>query len=166
MRTKSFKSRMTALGGLATLAAMTALAAPPLTSPLLGTWEADLNSSTFQGRAPYRTGKMTFMQTDEQNVRVIVDVVTASGTLFHFEYEGPEDDSVVPVAGNPYYDSASNVWTDERTLRRTERRAGKITGSTTMEIAPDGNSFIAKGERLTPDGVNYVTSITWRRVQD
>jgi|SRR5512138_104955 len=165
MRSKLF-SGMTALGALAGIAAIAACAAPPVPSPLLGTWEADVSQSTFQGRAPYRTGKMTFIQTDDQKVRVIVDVVTASGTPFHFEYEGPEDDSVVPVKGNPYYDSASNVWTDERTLRRTERRDGKITGSTTMEVAPDGRSFVAKGQRLTPDGVNYVTSIVWRRVQD
>lgn len=165
MRSKLF-SGLTALGALAAIAAVTTLAAPPVPSPLLGTWEADVSQSTFQGRAPYRTGKMTFIQTDDQKVRVIVDVVTASGTPFHFEYEGPEDDSVVPVKGNPYYDSASNVWTDERTLRRTERRDGKITGSTTMEVAPDGRSFVAKGQRLTPDGVNYVTSIVWRRVQD
>lgn len=165
MRSKLF-SGMTALGALAGIAAIAACVAPPVPSPLLGTWEADVSQSTFQGRAPYRTGKMTFIQTDDQKVRVIVDVVTASGTPFHFEYEGPEDDSVVPVKGNPYYDSASNVWTDERTLRRTERRDGKITGSTTMEVAPDGRSFVAKGQRLTPDGVNYVTSIVWRRVQD
>jgi len=83
---------------------------------------------------------------------------------FHFEYEGPEDDTVVPVTGNPYYDSASNAWTDKRTLTRTERRAGKITGSTAMQIAADGKSFTAKGARLTPDGVNYVTSIVWKLV--
>jgi hypothetical protein len=154
----------TALGGLATVLATMSLAAPPTPSPLLGTWEADVSHSTFQGRSPYRTGKMTFAALDERGVRVVVDIVTASGVPFHFEYEGPEDDTVVPVTGNPYYDSASNAWTNERTLRRTERRAGKVTGTTQMEIAPDGKSFTAKGQRLTPDGVNYVTSIVWKRI--
>src|SRR5688572_10982694 len=110
MRTMILRARTTALGGLATVFATMTFAAPPMPSPLLGTWEADVSHSTFQGRAPYRTGKMTFAAADEERVRVVVDIVTASGVPFHFEYEGPEDDTVVSVKGNPYYDSVSNAW--------------------------------------------------------
>lgn len=156
--------RATMFGGLMTLFSTATLASPPMPSPLLGTWQADVSHSTFQGRAPYRSGTMTFSAVDGQKVRVVANVATASGVPFHFEYEGAEDDTVVPVTGNPYYDSASNAWTNERTLTRTERRAGKVTGTTAMEVTPDGNSFTAKGQQLTPDGVNYVTSIVWTRV--
>src|SRR5262245_61704623 len=141
----------TLFGGLMTMFATMTLAAAPAPSPLLGTWQADVSHSSFQGRAPYRSGTMTFSAVAGAKVRVVADVATASGVPFHFEYEGAEDNTVVPVSGNPYYDSASNAWTNDRTLTRTERRAGKVTGTTAMEVAPDGKSFTAKGQRLTPD---------------
>jgi hypothetical protein len=154
----------TVFGGLMCLS-ITACAAPSKESPLLGKWQADVAASSFQGRQPYRSGEMTFTAVDGNTVRVVSTVVTFNGMTFKFEYQGPEDDTVVSVKGNPYYDEASNVWTDARTLKRTERRKGEITGTTVMELAADGKTFTAKGERLTPDGVNYVTSIVWRKVE-
>ena len=158
-------SALTLVGTLAAMCSTLLFAAPQQPSQLLGTWEADLNESSFEGRAPYKTGKMTFVAVDAQNVRVICDVVTASGIPFHFEYEGPEDGSVVRVVGNPYYNSASMSWDGERTLKRTERRAGEITGTTTMVLAEDGGSFTASASRTTPeDGHLYTSVIVWRRV--
>lgn len=166
MRT-GLTARVTLVGMFAAMCSTPLFAAPPQPSPLLGTWEADLSKSSFEGRAPYRTGKMTFTAMDGQDVRVVCDVVTASGMPFHFEYEGPEDGSVVRVTGNPYYNSASMSWEDERTLIRTERRASEITGTTTMVLAADGDSFTASSSRTTPeDGHLYTSVIVWKRVDE
>jgi hypothetical protein len=142
-----------------------AVAAPPRAHPLAGTWEADLSQSTFKGRAPYRTGKMTFRVAKGDTVHVVADVVTASGAPFHFEYAGPEDGSVLKVTGNPYYDAASIMWADAQTLVRTERRADKLTGTTVMKLAADGKSFTASSSRSAPeDGHLYTSVIVWKRV--
>ncbi len=165
MSTAPRARRMASLLTVALMATATVAAAPQRHSPLLGTWEADISHSTFQGRAPYRTGKITFIAADTTKIHVVCDVVTANGAAFHFEYNGPEDGTVVPVTGNPYYDSASTAWSKNRTAIRTERRAGMVTGTTTMVVAADGKSFTASSRRTTPeDGHLYISVILWKRV--
>ncbi|HVX90606.1 MAG TPA: hypothetical protein VHC20_03140 [Candidatus Paceibacterota bacterium] len=145
----------------------TALAAVPRHTPLAGTWQADVSRSQFKGRAPYRSGRMRFVPENGDNVHVIADVITANGAMFHFEYSGPENGTALPVTGNPYYDSAAMHWQDDRTLVRTELRAGKPIGTTTIVLAADGQSFVATSSRSTPeDGHLYTSTILWKRVSD
>lgn len=130
---------------------------------LLGTWQIDPSSSLYKGRAPLKSGTLRFLATPD-GVHVVCDVMTASGIPFHFEYQGPEDGSVHPVAGNPYYDSESTTWTDANTATRTEIRAGRVIGSSTMTLAPDGKSFTAVSQRSAPeDGHLYTSTIVWTR---
>ena len=164
---KAILSRGLASLCAAALLATTVAAAPQPNSPLLGSWQADVSQSTFQGRAPYRKGTITFSAATNGMVRVVCDVVTANGAPFHFEYQSLENDSVVPVTGNPYYDSASVAWRDSHTAIRTERRAGKVIGTTTIVIAADGKSFKATSSRTTPeDGHLYNSVILWKRVAE
>jgi hypothetical protein len=130
---------------------------------LLGTWEIEPSSSQYKGRAPLKSGTMRFEATPA-GVHVVCDVMTASGIPFHFEYQGPEDGSVHPVAGNPYYDSESTEWPDANTAKRTELRAGHVIGSSTMTLAADGKSFTAVSQRSAPeDGHLYTSTIVWKR---
>lgn len=130
---------------------------------LLGTWHIDPSSSLYKGRAPLKSGTMRFEAVPD-GVHVVCDVVTASGIPFHFEYQGPEDGSVHPVTGNPYYDSESTAWTDENSATRTEIRAGRVIGSSTMTLASDGKSFTAVSRRSAPeDGHLYTSTIVWKR---
>jgi hypothetical protein len=158
------RSRTALLGAAALLIAICAPAATQTRTPLAGTWQADVAHSKFIGRQPYRTGRMTFVPEPGGQVHVIADVVTANGALFHFEYSGPEDGTELAVTGNPYYDHAAIAWTDARTMVRTELRAGRKIGTTTMTLAPDGKTFIAKSSRTTPeDGHVYTSEILWKR---
>lgn len=129
----------------------------------VGTWEYDAAKSSFAGRAPYRSARLTFTAV-AGGVQVASDVVVANGRLFQFRYAGPEDGTVVAVSGNPYYDSAATVRADERTIVRTERRGGKVVGVTTMQLSEDGQSLTASARRTVPEGTLYTSSITWRRV--
>jgi hypothetical protein len=157
---------MTWLAAATLFITICAAAGPQQRTPLAGTWQADVAHSKFVGRLPYRTGKMTFLAAPDGQVHVVCEVVTANGALFHFEYKGAEDGTPQPVSGNPYYDSAAMTWKDAHTLVRTELRAGKKIGTTTMTLAPDGKTFTAKSARTTPeDGHLYTSDILWRRAE-
>jgi hypothetical protein len=130
------------LAAAVTLWGPVASAAPPAHDALLGTWDADISQSSFVGRLPYRTGRMVVSRDRAGLVHVVADVVTANGAPFHFEYASKDDGTVAPVTGNPYYDSQSTIWADPYTAIRSEMRAGKATGTTTMVVAKDGKSYI------------------------
>ncbi|MEP7311565.1 MAG: hypothetical protein ABI859_03205 [Pseudomonadota bacterium] len=143
-----------------------ASSAPPAHDALLGTWEADISQSSFVGRLPYRTGKMVVSKDKAGLVRLVANVVTANGSPFHFEYASKDDGTVVPVTGNPYYDSQFTIWADPYTAIRTELRAGKATGTTTMVFSKDGMKYKARSSRSAPeDGHLYTSIIVWNRVK-
>jgi len=172
MTTRVFTRRLVSFGSTALIittltATLAAAPSPPKRLALAGTWEADLSHSTFKGRAPYRSGKMSFTSENGGKVHVINDVVTANGAAFHIEYVGPEDGTQVPVRGNPYYNKAAMVWKDKNTLVRTEFRGDAQTGKTTFVIAPDGKSFTASADRSAPeDGHQYLSVIVWKKIAD
>lgn len=166
MQHHSSRSRTAWLAATALSVTICVGAGPQKRTPLAGTWQADVAQSKFVGRLPYRSGTMTFSAAPDGEVHVVSEVVTANGALFHFEYKGAEDGTPLAVTGNPYYDSAALTWKDAHTLVRTELRAGKKIGTTTMTVAPDGKTFTAKSARTTPeDGHLYTSEILWRRAE-
>lgn len=139
-----------------------AAATPGRSRAFLGSWEYDASGSSFVGRNPYQRATMRFTGAGK-GFHTVWDVVVANGTNFHFEYDDPGDGSIVPVAGNPYYDSQSTVWPDDRTLIRTERRGGKVIGYTTMALAEDGKSYTSTAHRIVPEGKLYTAIVVWKR---
>lgn len=137
--------------------------AAPRKTPLTGTWRYDPAKSVFSGANPYKTAMASFTPVKE-GTKVVIDIVEGRDIRLHIEYVDPEDGTVVPVVGNPFYDSESTVWVAKNVARRTERRGGKVTGETTMTVAVDGRSYVATSSRTRPDGKLYTNKIHWDRI--
>lgn len=141
--------------------------AAPITesgSILLGTWKADLKHSTFKGRLPYKSGRMT-VSIHDNALFVALDVITASGARFHIEYSDALNGKPAAVVGDPYYDTESTVFPSRLRAIRTEFRGGRVTGHTQFAVAKDGSYLIASSSRTTPeDGHLYVSVIRWARL--
>lgn len=148
-----------------TAASMACAHAGDARAAFAGSWRYEATQSSFVGRDPYQDGRMSFAPTQD-GAQVIADIIVASGVKFHFEYRDPGDGSIVPVVGNPYYDSQSTLWVGDDTCIRTERRGGKVIGITTMTLAKDRASFTASARRIVPEGKLYTAVVHWKRIQD
>jgi polyisoprenoid-binding protein YceI len=140
-----------------------AAAAPPARSALLGDWQFDAAKSSFSGAIPYRSARISFTQV-RSRIRVVEDIVEGTAVTLHFGYVDTHDGRSVVVTGNPFYDTESTRWIDRSTAVRTERRAGKIIGTTTMKVADDGASYAATASRTLPSGRLYTSVIVWNRL--
>lgn len=152
------------LGALAVSAMPAVPAAPPRDHALVGTWEYDPAASMFDGAIPYRSATIRFEPT-AAGIHVVAHIVEGPGRVLHFEYVDRGDGAFVPVTGNPFYDSQRTHWTAGK-AERTERRGATVTGTTLMEVARDGRSFVARADRTLPNGRRYRSAITWRRVAE
>jgi len=153
-----------ALIGTLCLAASGASAASKSMSGFVGHWELDAAQSTFTGRPAYKSAKLVITGV-KGGSKLSGDYVGADGKTTHVEYAGPADGSDVAVTGTPFFDTVTMLMPDSHTLIRTERRAGKVVGVTTVTLAKNGKSFTASGRGTMPDGHQYTATTYWKRVK-
>lgn len=140
-------------------------AGQPPSHELLGRWRFDAARSSFSGAIPYRSSEISYTQTS-LGIHVAQDIVEGIQRNLHFEYLDTRDGRPAKVTGNPFYDHESTRWPDTHTAVRTEYRAGKITGTTTMKVAVGGKTYTATASRTLPGGRTYDSIVVWNRVPD
>jgi hypothetical protein len=129
----------------------------------VGNWDMDVAKSTLNGQAGYKSGHVSITAA-KGTYKSVVDLVPMSGAALHYEYSYKFDGSDSPVTGNASFDSATMLRTGN-TVIRTERRAGKVVGMTTIEIAKDGKSFSSSSKGTGADGKPYTRALSWDRVK-
>ncbi|MEP7311570.1 MAG: hypothetical protein ABI859_03230 [Pseudomonadota bacterium] len=140
-------------------------AAQPGAHQLLGHWRYDAAKSSFSGAIPYQSAEISYTRT-ARGIHVVQDIVEGTSSKLHLEYLDTRDGRPAKVAGNPFYDSESTQWPDVRTAVRSELRAGKLIGTTTMKVADDGRTYTATASRTLPNGRIYSSIIVWYRLPE
>jgi len=163
MKTGKMGMWITVLGALC-LVASAASAASKGKSAISGIWEFDASQSTFTGRPAYKSARIVTTAV-KGGSKFVGDFTLPDGKTFHVEYSGPADGSDIPVTGTPAFDSVTMIEPDKQTLIRTERRAGKVVGTTIVTVAKDGKSFSAAGRGTSSDGHQYTFTSVWKRVK-
>jgi hypothetical protein len=106
--------------------------------PQMGTWKLNEAKSTF---ASGMTKNHTVVyEATGDNVKIMVDGTDKDGKSTHNEWTGKFDGKDYPVTGDPTSDMRSYSKVDDRTLKMTVKRDGKVTASGRIVVSTDGKS--------------------------
>ena len=129
-------------------------------NPTMGTWKLNEGKSKFGAGAA--KGETVVWATVGDQEKVTVDGTDADGKKMRSEWTGKLDGQDYPLRGDPTSDTRSFKSSGERTIEITSKKDGKVIGTGTIVVAPDGKSRTvtttmtnAKGEKVTTTAVYY-----------
>ena len=127
-------------------------------NPTMGTWKLNEGKSKFGAGAA--KGETVVWATVGDQEKVTVDGTDADGKKMHSEWTGKLDGKDYPITGDPTSDTRAFKISGERTIEITSKKDGKVIGTGTIVVAPDGKSRTvtttmtnAKGEKVTTTAV-------------
>lgn len=107
-------------------------------SPQMGTWKLNEAKSKFPPGAP--KNNTVVYEAAGDNVKVTVDGVDGQGKATHNEWTGKFDGKDYPVTGDPSGDSRAYKKISDHKLELTNKKAGKVTATGTIEVSADGKT--------------------------
>jgi hypothetical protein len=116
----------------------------------MGTWKLNEAKSKIPAMAP-KNNKVVYEAAGD-NIKVTVDGVDAQGKPTHNEWMGKFDGKDYPLVGDPSADTRSYKKIDEHRTELTNKKAGKVTATGRIVIAPDGKSRTVTVEGTDPGG--------------
>lgn len=108
-------------------------------NPNLGSWKLNEDKSKIPAGAAKNTGVTYTMEGD--SYKCVVEGVGADGQAAHNEWTGKFDGKDYAVTGDPSADMRSIRQTsDDHHYKLTQKKDGKVVGTGTIVLAPDGKS--------------------------
>jgi hypothetical protein len=126
------------------------MAAGAAADPVVGTWQLNVAKSKFAGAAP-KSAVRVYTES-AAGITVKVTTVAANGTSSAeestFKYDGRE----YPYSGSTDFDSLSLTRKDANTVQSTQKKAGKVIGSTVRTVSKDSKVLTLVSKRTGADG--------------
>ena len=144
----------TALLSVLLIVGSAAVVAAPAADPVIGTWQLNVAKSKFSpGPAP-KSDTRTYAAT-EQGTAMTWKSVGADGKEIVAKSTFKADGKDYPLTGLPNFDSLSLKQVDDHTVQSTQKKAGKVVGTTTRTISKDGKVLTLSSKGTSPTGAPY-----------
>jgi hypothetical protein len=142
-----FIGTVLAVGGVAEVSAATA-------DPFVGTWTLNVEKSKFNpGPAPKSQTRVYAESAD--GISMKVTGVAADGKAMSGESNYKYDGKDYPITGSPNYDTLSVKRVNVSTVKSTQKKAGKVVGSTTRTVSAHGKVLTLTSKGTDSKGVPY-----------
>ena len=119
-------------------------------NPHMGTWKLnEAKSKLPKGATKNHT---VIYEAAGDQIKVTVDGVDGSGTAIHSEWTGKFDGKPYALTGDPAGDMRSYRTVNRRTLSLRSTKAGKLTTTAIITVAPNGKSRTVKASSKNAQG--------------
>jgi hypothetical protein len=137
---------------LATAAATIMSLSAYASDPLAGTWELNLEKSTFSPGPPPKSETRTYEVTGQQE-KMVVKRIDAKGNETGFGFTANRDGKDYPYEGSPTIDTISLTSVDTFTVTYVLKKAGEVVLTGTRTISKDGKTMTLPTKFTTSKGV-------------
>ena len=119
-------------------------------NPHMGTWKLNEAKSKLPKGAT-KNHTVVYEAAGDQ-IKVTVDGVDGSGTAIHSEWTGKFNGKPYALTGDPAGDMRSYRTVNRRTLSLRSTKAGKLTTTGTITVAPNGKTRTVKASSKNAQG--------------
>jgi hypothetical protein len=141
-------------GAIVTLITGAAVAAPPATDPVIGTWKLNLAKSTFFPGPGPKYQIRTYAES-AQGMTLTLKTTAADGKEVTTTVTFKEDGKPYAVSGNPEYDIVSAKRVDALTVQSILMTAGMTVGNSVRTVSKDGKTLTFSQKGTNAAGVKY-----------
>lgn len=120
----------------------------------VGTWTLNLAKSKFSpGPAP-KSATRTYAES-AQGTALTVNAVAADGSPISWQATFKYDGKDYPITGSPNYDTLSSKRVNGSTVKSTQKKAGKVVGTTTRTISAHGKVLTLSSKGVDAKGIAH-----------
>ena len=129
--------------------------------PFMGTWKLNKDGSIIPAGAPKNT--TVIYESADGNIKITVDGMDGAGKPTHSEWTGKFDGKDYPVTGDPNSDTREYTKVNDRLLRFTAKKGGKVTMVGRVGVAPDGKSRTVSATGTNAEGKRVSTTSVYEK---
>ena len=125
----------------------------------VGTWKLNSAKSKFTPGAPKNDKVIVEVAGDD--MKITVDGTSGDGKPAHNTWTGKFDGKDYPITGDPAFDMRSYTKVNDRTLRLTQKKGGKVMTTGRIVVSANGKSRTVTITGTDPQGKKVASTAVY-----